>query len=188
MAKKSKKLKFTRKSALISAVTVVVIVGLGLGWHYHNRPSQQVTAPPTATDKSDSKSAGTYVNLSPPTAADQQASTDAKNSAAQQSSSPAPTGSDGKKQVTVSISSGNSNPVHALVTGVFEDGGTCTATATSSSGSSPVTNTSTGFGNSNYTTCPPITLSLGSGTWSVVVTYSSSTSEGTSSATTIQVP
>jgi hypothetical protein len=95
----------------------------------------------------------------------------------QSTSTPTPA----KKQVTVTITNTKGNTVNAYVSGVFEDGGTCTATFTQ--GSTVETGTSTGFKNVSYTQCAPITYNLpNDGTWSVVVSYSSAAAEGTSKA------
>lgn len=90
---------------------------------------------------------------------------------------------DGKKSVTVIITSASSNTVNAYVIGVFEDGGTCTAKFTQ--GSTVVARTSTGFSNASYTQCAPITPNLpNNNQWSMVVSYSSPTASGNSQTQT----
>lgn len=121
-----------------------------------------------------------YVNLNPPTDEQQQATDEYKKSLADDSPAPSQTTASGKKQVTPVITSVSGDEVRSYVSGVIEDGGTCTATATKT-GASPVTKNSTGFADAAYTGCPPIQLSLSGSGWSIVVSYSSSTSEGASS-------
>lgn len=86
-----------------------------------------------------------------------------------------------KRQVSVTVTSATAESVNAYVTGVFEEGGTCTATFTQ--GSTTISRTSVGFGNVSYTQCAPIAPSLPSTSgWSVKVNYSSAAAEGTSQA------
>jgi hypothetical protein len=70
--------------------------------------------------------------------------------------------------------------VSGYVSGVFEDGGTCTATATSTSGTT-TTKSSSGFQNASYTQCAPISWDkqLTAGSWSITLKYVSATSSGT---------
>lgn len=87
----------------------------------------------------------------------------------------------GKKQVNVIITNASPDSVNAFVSGIFEEGGTCTATF--SQGSTVITRTSQGFGNASYTQCAPITPNLpNSSGWSVTVSYSSNSAEGSSAA------
>lgn len=94
-----------------------------------------------------------------------------------------------KKSVSVVITNAQVNSINSYVSGVFEDGGTCTATITK--GSSQILKTSEGFKDATHTTCAPIFLKRSdfssSGTWSVKVSYSSVTSEGQSQAVNIEV-
>lgn len=76
-----------------------------------------------------------------------------------------------------------------FINNVFEDGGTCTLTLTK--GSAKVSAASTGLQDVNKTTCPSISIErskLQSGEWSAVLSYSSSTISGSSSARSINVP
>lgn len=142
--------------------------------------------------KSDTPNAPAGVKLAPATKEEKKESEDNKDRIiAQQKDSqtqqapPAGTQSttNGKKQVSVVISSVDSNMLSAYVTGVFEEGGTCTATFTQAN--TVVTRTSSGFENVSYTQCAPISPNLPSGgSWSVVVSYSSASAQGTSPAKT----
>ena len=79
--------------------------------------------------------------------------------------------------------------VRASVPSVAEDGGKCTATFTKSS--NKASGSSIGFTNVSYTTCPQISVARSqfnsAGSWMLVVTYSSSSSEGISEGKTVIV-
>ena len=66
--------------------------------------------------------------------------------------------------------------ISAYVTGVFEDGGTCTATFAKEQTNKSTT--SQGFQNSSYTSCAPMSVNLTKGTWKLTVSYSSGTASG----------
>lgn len=92
-----------------------------------------------------------------------------------------------KTVVQVGISSasreGNYLEVRGFAAGAIEGDGTCTAKATHDG--MTITGTSKAFIDASTTQCEPIQISLDklhAGTWSVVVTYSSATHEGTSGA------
>ncbi len=94
-----------------------------------------------------------------------------------------------KITVTPVITSANVNEVRGYISGVVEDGGTCTATYTK--GATSFARTSTGIINVSNTTCPAIKTSrsdfTSTGTWSVVLTYNSPSSQGTSQPVSIEV-
>ena len=119
------------------------------------------------------------VNLAPPTEKERQEAERHKENLANEPAPP-PTTTTGKRQVTPIITNADVNEVNAYVTGIFEEGGTCTATLTK--GPKKVTRSSTGFQNASYTSCAPIDVSgsLEPGTWTAVVTYTSASSEGKS--------
>jgi hypothetical protein len=155
----------------IAIVVVALAVVAGAGAVVHHFTTDAIKTTPSG------------VKLTPPTA-DEKASGDQTKDqiVAKQNATPTPTpiSSNGKKQVTPVISYAGADRLNAYVTGVLEDGGTCTATFTQ--GTSVVSRTSNGFSNVSYTQCAPITPNLPAGSWSVVVTYSSTTAEGTSQA------
>ena len=134
------------------------------------------------------------VNYNPPTEQEQEAANEQKEAITKeqgQPSNPVPqpspnpqTGS--KKAVKPYISRTGGGEVAGFIPGIVENGGTCTATFTN--GSNTVTKTSQGFANASTTNCTPISYT-GSGVqagWSVTLTYSSNTSEGTSDASAVQ--
>ncbi len=98
-----------------------------------------------------------------------------------------PASSNQKKSVKPTVTEATRTSVRAYVSGIFEEGGTCTATFTK--GSETLTKTSAGFGNASYTQCTPINFDssfLSAGKWSVALTYSSASSEGVSDARYIE--
>ena len=102
-----------------------------------------------------------------------------------QQEAPPPTPS-GKKQVSVVITNASASSVNAYVSGIFEEGGTCSAIFTQ--GSMSITRTSQGFANVSYTQCAPITPNLSTGgSWSVVVSYNSASAEGKSEPQTFSL-
>lgn len=86
-----------------------------------------------------------------------------------------------KTTVTPVIVNASKSSVSAFINGVFEDGGTCTASF--SNGSSTLTKNVEGFKNVSNTQCAPFDLEsnfLGTGSWTVTVSYVSANASGTS--------
>src|SRR3989344_1757837 len=172
--RKSRKSWFVRNRILVIVVTLLLSAGGAWVFNAYSKP-----------DKTDgATSNGSYINLSPATNEEKQETEAHKNELSQPPSS-TPT-SNGKKQITPIITSATQDQVSAYVAGIFEDEGTCTATLTK--GSKTVTKTSEGFKNVSYTSCAPINVSgsvTEKGTWNVIVSYSSTTAQGTSTPTTL---
>ncbi|MDO8335941.1 MAG: hypothetical protein Q7T74_04145 [Candidatus Saccharibacteria bacterium] len=101
--------------------------------------------------------------------------------------------SSSKKQVSPVITNANQNgqqvTVTGYVSGVFEDGGTCTLVA-SKDGTS-FTRTSKGFADATTTSCSPFFIDRSAfsepGSWTVKISYSSSNAEGTSQTRAIEI-
>ncbi|HLG91154.1 MAG TPA: hypothetical protein VI336_03305 [Candidatus Saccharimonadales bacterium] len=165
--------RLTKRPLLTLGVVLALLIGGGLAYAQlkDNQPANQPAG------ASDNQSDG-YINLNPPTEQDKQDAEANKKSLAEDRPSPAPS-SNGKKEVTPIITSVSSSEVKAYVPGIFEDGGKCTATATR--GSQTETASSNGFADVSKTSCAPLkNLSIPGAGWSVVVSYSSSTSQGKS--------
>jgi hypothetical protein len=165
---------FQNKGKLAAGLVLLVLLGCGIYFakSYFHRSTMTPVTPQGG-------------NLATATEEEKQQAADNKDRIVEeQNNKPqptqnSPTPTPAKKQVTVTITNANKDTVNAYVSGIFEDGGTCTATFTQ--GSTVVTRTSTGFKNVSYTQCAPIAPNLPSGgTWSVVVSYSSAAAEGTS--------
>lgn len=167
----------------LTALLAVICIGVGAYFLFgtnNKKSSLAPTATPTSTQT---------VNLDPPTEAEK-TQTDQHKDDLTQSTTPTtpstPTNSTSKKKVQPFITYVDTNTINSYVSGVLEDGGTCTATLTQ--GTTTIVASSSGFKNVSYTQCAPIDLSkesVGSGTWSVVLKYSSATAEGTSSTVSL---
>ncbi len=98
-----------------------------------------------------------------------------------------------KKQVTPVITnamqSGQQITINAYVSGVFEDGGKCSATI--SKGSNSITRTTNAFADATTTSCQPIFIDRSvfseAGDWKVTMHYKSNSAEGSSQAVTLAV-
>lgn len=135
------------------------------------------------------------VNYSPPTDREKQSGDSVKESVlqdeARRNQSPTQT-TDGRRSVTPVISYagvyGNSVEVGAYVSGIFEDGGTCTLTLKKDSEQKTVSITSEK--NANSVDCPVMSISKNSlsvGSWDASVFYGSKAASGTSHIKTIEV-
>ncbi len=167
----------TRK--YLVAAGIVLLIGLTGFLVYHKY--KKTSPPSTASTPASIAPPQSKVDLSPATQAEKDAARDTPTTSQN-------TSSGGSKTVTPFITSATASETRAYVQGVIEDGGTCTATYTH--GADVVTATSKGAANASYTNCAPMTLSGPvniSGTWSVVVSYSSSTSSGKSQPSTFEV-
>jgi hypothetical protein len=172
-----------------AALTTALIVGVAVCGYYlaHNNqenspsPTGSLTSAKRTTDQKDD------INSSPPTA-EEKAQADAQKdqniSRANDEKAAGQSTSNSKRSVTPVIT--NKNPgdpvtISGYVSGVFEDGGVCTATLTQNG--KTVTATSQGFKNVSTTNCAPISIArsqLPGGTWQVSLSYSSAAAEGTS--------
>lgn len=155
---------------------VLVLALIAADFVYSQRRDK--TPPPQ-----DGQPTAPYINLGPPTEEQKNPARDNPNPPPSQTNP-----SSGKKTVTPVITSADKSEVRAYVPGIVEDGGTCTATFTH--GQDTVNASSKAFSNVSYTSCKPITLNGPlniSGKWTVVVSYSSVTSEGKSEPFTFEV-
>lgn len=160
------------KRPFILGVIAILLAG-GLYWAFF-RESKNTSQPTDTTGGS------SYVNLDPPTDQEKQETEAYKKQLAEQGDTPAPTATSEKKKVTPVITIATTERVTAYVSGIFEDGGICTATF--AKGDQVVVKTSKGFENASYTTCNPINPGeqVNGAGWSVIVSYNSATAEGKS--------
>ncbi len=162
-----------KRVLVIGAVLLCVLLIGGYAWyrHSHPKPRSIITAD------------GQTVNLEPATN-EEKAQTEAhKDNIVSDSEKAKSTATGQMKQSTVVINQASGTGVTAYVTGVFEEGGNCTATAVS--GSQTITKSSVGFQNASYTQCVPIQWDspLAKGSWNITVTYKSAQTESTASKT-----
>ena len=176
--RKSRNFLGTRNRVLVLIAVLLLLAGGVWAIRAHNQPAKSGDKTPEG---------GTSVNLNPPTEEEKQ-QTEAHKGQISQPSQPAAASNSGKKQVTPIITNASQEQINAYVPGVFEEGGSCAATLTK--GNKTVTKTSTGFQNVSYTSCAPINISgqlTERGTWSLVLSYNSTTAEGKSATTSLEV-
>lgn len=157
---------FSRKRLLIAVTTCLLAIGI-----YTLVKNDNVADKKNPSDV-------TTVNTQPAT---EQEKAEAEQNKDRIASTNQSTNTGQKKTVKPVITDISNNTVRAYVSGVFEDGGTCTATFTK--GGKTLTKTSSGFENVSYTQCGPINYEdgfLSPGKWSVTVKYNSATAEGVS--------
>ncbi len=168
-----------------------IVIGLILACVIVGSIAYVVFAQQKTTDKKSNKP----ITYSGPTEQDKKDAEDENSTANKREdieNAPAATSSN-KKQVTPVITnasqSGQQITVNSYVSGIFEDGGTCTMTATK--GSSIVTKTSKAFADATTTSCAPIFVDRsafpGAGSWNVVVGYSSNSAEGKSQNASLMI-
>lgn len=179
---KNKNLSLKKPKTRLTVWAWLVIVGgvlaLAASGYFAFAQNNNQTASPT-TNNSD-------ISLEPATELERQEAEENKDRIVDSQNQPSPSpetpqSPGSKKSVAPTVTEANRSSVKAYVTGIFEEGGTCTATFTK--GDQTLTKTSDGFQNASYTQCAPMDLDSGflsAGKWSVTVKYSSSTSEGTS--------
>lgn len=164
-------------------VLVIVVIALLLG-------AGAVGYKLTRNDSAAGTSGGSKVNLKPATESEKKETEAHKDELAKNSGNTSnPSSTDSRKAVTPVITRAAQDVVNAYVSGIFEEGGRCTATFTQDSRS--FSKTSKGVQNASYTQCEPIFLSKtdfpSTGTWSVVVKYESATALGASQAAQLTV-
>lgn len=174
------------KKGIIIALVIVLIGGAGLAYgiktrnHNNNAPTSpdgQETiklAPATDQEKQEND-------------ANKQRIVDEQNSQNNNPQNDQNGNASSTKQVSVTVTSADKSAVYAQVSGIVEDGGTCTATFTK--GSTSLSASSDSIANVSYTQCAPIRPSspLQAGSWSVVVSYKSTHAAGSSAAFTFTV-
>ncbi|RTK95171.1 hypothetical protein EKI60_01805 [Candidatus Saccharibacteria bacterium] len=175
---RNKKTTSRKKLAIAGALVILVAGGSVAVWELSNRDSD-----PASTERKPT------INYGPATDTEKKEADANKDRIVkeQEQNNPSPETPSGKKAVTPTITS-TTGSIKAYVSGIFEEGGTCTATF--SKGDSKLSRTSVGFQNVSYTQCAPIDISdgfLSPGTWSLVVSYSSATAEGSSGAQSVEV-
>ncbi|OGL34605.1 hypothetical protein A3F65_00715 [Candidatus Saccharibacteria bacterium RIFCSPHIGHO2_12_FULL_47_16b] len=172
------------KKWLLLAVAVLIVGGF-LFWLSNKGDDDSTTKP------------GTSVNLEPPTKEEKDQVQKYKEQLADRGSSTSntsqPSTASGKKSVTPFISSWGQNQsndveVRGYVEGIYEDGGTCTAALTKDG--QQVSQSRTSVANAQNTSCGLITVprsKLSPSVWSITLSYSSGSYEGSSKTVTLEV-
>lgn len=187
-------LRFKQKMIIVF-VALALLLGGGLLYAYtqHVWPFSN----PSATNKTAGNDQENSINYDPPTNQEIDEGQEAKkNNPTNEQPSTDKTPSQQKKVVDVGISYADiysSNlEIRAFTNGIIEGTGTCTATVTMKNMESMrVTKSSKAFIDATSTVCEPIyipTSQLHSGTWQVVVVFSSPDHEGKSETVEVKVP
>lgn len=170
------------KKLLIGSIVTVSVIGLSAGFFiYKSRDNQPVNEVTTDT--------GQTVNYTPATTEEKKEAEDKKEEIVKQKDQKENTTSPSTGKVVVKPTITNTTgSINAYVSGIFEEGGTCTAIFTKDS--TTLTKTAAGFQNVSYTQCAPIDVEpgfLSPGQWTIIVKYVSDKSEGSSDPQTIEV-
>ncbi len=181
-AKKSR----TRGILMIAGVLLIAGIAASLfAWHRHDQSASATVEPQP----------GHTINFAPATDEEKQESAGHKDDDAktQDTPTPLPTDDSGKKVVTPTVTyagqTGNDIEITALVSGIVEEGGTCTMTATFQG--KAVTRQTTGVMNASNTNCKTFMVTRSdfpaAGAWSVVVSYQSNTAKGSSASAPLEI-
>lgn len=175
MYQSKKKSNSRRLSKALIAGLVVLAVGLAYGgyrlYQNHNKPTTLKTPD------------GGQASLAPATESDKQASEDHKDAIVKQNAQTNTPNSGTSKTSSVVITNKSTTGVRAYVTGVFEEGGVCTALAVQGPKTSSAT--SSGFENVSTTQCAPLDWDtpLSTGSWTITVSYKSASTESKQTVT-----
>lgn len=177
-------------SKKIIIILAIILIGIAAAGSYfainHNK-----------SDSKNNNNPEPAVNLNPPTEDEQKAADTVKEKVIEQqkteSSQPPQTNSPNtvkpvKPQITYAGQYGDQIEVGGYVSGIFEDGGTCTLTLVGNNATRSATVTSSKGANS--VDCPVMAIKrseLSPGKWTATVTYKSNTASGTSDARAFEV-
>jgi cytoskeletal protein RodZ len=184
---KSKKIFRSTRSRILLLLVIILLLGAGAWAAGRNNNDKKTANNPSSSSSSGQSPNGASPDLNPATSQDQQYSDSHKDEIAQQQSSPGSAqGNDSGKSAVITSATGSA--IRALVSGVVEDGGTCTFVFTQ--GTQTITKTTQGVGNVSSTNCvlydPAPSTYLGSGTWKVALSYTSSTTSVKSGSTEVK--
>lgn len=171
----------TRKNRVLISTLIILIITIGTIWLFkYGSKSKNSTSNTTNTTLAEDQ-----INYSPPTDQEKKSGDETKKTIVERESQQQNNNSSEVRQVTPIITNATPDNVSAYISGIFEEGGKCTAVFTQ--GQIKIIRDSVGFGNASYTQCAPINPNLpNSNKWLVVVTYSSQTSTGSSDSTEIK--
>lgn len=173
-----------RNIIILFAITVLLLGGAVFA---HSR-RHNITYP---NPNQNTPSAASNINMSPATQDEQNASQQIKEKENSTPSTPSTSTTD-LKAVTPVIVNATMSPdlqVRAYVSGIYEDGGTCTLTA--SQGTNRISKQSAAFKDATTTTCTPLAIPRSefpsTGTWNLTISYKSTTAQGTSQTVKTEV-
>lgn len=177
----NKKSNIQYKKILLPSICIIILILVG-GYIYlrvYQKPKVQI----------DKNTSGQTVNYEPARPAEKKETEANKDKIVEQQNAKnnQTTSSTDKKTVKPTITNTNGS-VNAYISGIFEEGGTCTAIFTKENVT--LSKTSLGFQNVSYTQCAPMIIGSGflsPGEWNIIVKYSSDKSEGTSDKQTMVI-
>lgn len=185
---KNKKTLLNRRNISIFVV-VLLLLGVGTYFFFTQSNNNEVTEETATTQEEET------IDFSPPSEEEQAAIDDNKQkilAEEERRNSGSSTEQNSKRKVNPVITSmpqdGGTVSGYGFISGVIENGGTCTFTFTR--GSEQVSESSNGVADATTTRCPPVQVSknsLSAGSWDVVLNYSSGAAEGTSDVWSLQV-
>lgn len=177
----------SRKKTIIFILVLVVIAGAASLFIISNKHSTSNVGQNTTNAVGEEK-----LDLSPASESDKQQAEVTKNDIVKRDEQAAQQNTATIKTVSPTITDAGQYDqnveVRAFISGIFEDGGTCTFTFTK--GSQKITKTTSGVKDATTTRCSNLTTpksEFSTGTWNIVVSYSSSVASGSSSAKTFEV-
>jgi hypothetical protein len=132
----------SKKTLIIIGIVALIIVAGGVLAFVKIRDSNKPL--PTSADQPTNT-----VNFNPPTEQEKSAADERKEAIVNEQNSNNQTPAGSKKQVVPVITNASQNGVNSYVSGIFEEGGTCTATFTQ--GAAKFTKTSTAFADATTT-------------------------------------
>ncbi len=193
------KIKRTKHSIVIDCLLVAVLIAGVLLFAAKIKNRQQAAGSKPTNDEVAQNTKTNSINYEGPTDADKQETSShkvdlLKNTQSNSKDTTPP--SQNLQNVTPTLINAfysterNQVTVSGFVSGVIEDGGSCTVTLTHENTS--VTKTAIGVANASQTDCPPFNINRSelssSGTWSVMLSYKSDTVNGNSRTQTVEVP
>lgn len=172
-------------AAVLGVVLLLIVTGIVAKDRYYNQGDRNDTT--TGTDGLEG------VDLSPPSKEEQEAVDQNKSEVEKQQQRDSQTSASGIKLVTPIITNAgfynNQAEVRGYVSGVYEEGGTCTVTITKSD--NKLTRVGSSTKGATTTDCPvvmfPRSELSGPGTWTAVISYSSANAKGTSEPRNFEV-
>lgn len=172
-------------AVILAAVFLLVVGGIVAKDRYYNQEDRDGTSSSTEGLEG--------VDLSPPSKEEQQAIDQHKSEVEKQQQHDSQTSEGGIKTVTPIITNAGfyngQVEVRGYISGIYEEGGTCSVTI--SKGDSKLTKSGKSTKGATTTDCPVITFSRselsGQGTWTAAISYSSTAAKGTSEPRNFEV-
>lgn len=177
---KFKKSKNVNKKVFL-ALLVIILLAVGLVFYFNNREKH-------AGPSVESPNLGETINFNPPSEQDKQEVDQHKQDIVSQEQQTPKTSNSVKPIIIDAGFYDGQVEVRSFISGTYEAGGTCSVKLTKAGQS--IVKDSKSVKGATTTDCPPTIIpssELSSGTWAVVVSYSSTTTQGSSDIKTVEV-